>query len=369
MKINKKVFFIAIISILTVTLIFTFSCDIISTAIEDAEKEAGDEYFESFEYYEEISVEEFTGEEIGAQEPSGEIGGKEGSEEAEESPVEFTGEILVKLDEIENNYSLEFRQYLESLEINYLESLLNDDSEIKKEYDLFKWINAFSKNNILFTANENTFPDEWYESPIDAIAESLPEEEIERSKNLVIAALHKYPIDILKNNLKNVYVLKSINFFAVDYGGTNSADAVYLTNSGVATSYADAYIEEAFHHEFSSILFRNYEFLFNEQQWRNINPEGFEYFDESTGGSGAIKEGKDSKEFNAELHKSGFLYQYARSTLENDFNSFAENIFMGNDDFFTVSEKYEKIEMKLDLIVSFYNSINPRFTIDYFKGL
>ncbi len=361
MILNKKIYSFILISTLVVISSFTLSCDTIFTAIEDAEKEAGDA--ESFEYYEEVSVEEFTGEEIGVQEPS------EETADEEESPVKFTGAILKKLDEIEKNYSLEFRQYLESLEKNYLESLLNDDSEIKKEYDLFQWINSFSKNDILFTADENTFPDEWYKSPINAKAESLPEGEMERSKNIVIAALHKYPIEILNYNLKNVYVLKSMNFFGADYGGTNSIDAVYLTNNGVATSYTNAYIEESFHHEFSSILLRNYGYLFNEKQWRDINPEGFEYFDESTGGSGAIKEGKASKDFSSELHESGFLYEYAQSTMENDFNSFAENIFMGNEVLFTVSEQYEKIEMKLNLIVSFYNTIHPQFTIEYFKGL
>jgi len=42
---------------------------------------------------------------------------------------------------------------------------------------------------------------------------------------------------------------------------------------------------------------------------------------------------------------------------------------MGDESFFDTVESYEKLEMKLDLIVEFYNSIEPTFTIEYFKGL
>ena len=74
-----------------------------------------------------------------------------------------------------------------------------------------------------------------------------------------------------------------------------------------------------------------------------------------------------SQEFDPELHEMGFLYEYAGSTSENDFNSFAENIFMGDESFFKTVEGYEKLKAKLDLIIRFYNTINPRFTIEYFK--
>jgi|GEM_PF-1134589 len=370
MRINKKIYSAILILTLVVVLNSTLSCGIISAAIEDAVTDSEDVDSESFEYHEEVFAEEFIEEEIGAQEPADENEAIDKPEDSpEESPVKFTGAILEKLDEVEKQYSSEFRQYLESLEKNYLESLLNNDNEIKKEYDLFQWLDAFFENCILFTTDGNTFPVEWYRSPINAQSENLASEEIERSKNIIIAALKKYPIEVLNHNLKKVYVLKSMNFFGADYGGTNSTDVVYLCNAGIDMGYTDFNMEQSFHHEFSSILLRNSRHLFNEKEWRDINPEGFEYFDESTGGSGAIKEGRASQYFSPEFHKEGFLYEYAQSTLENDFNSFAENIFMRNEDFFTTAEQYEKIKMKLDFIVSFYNSINPRFTIEYFKGL
>ena len=302
-----------------------------------------------------------------------EIKEEELSEEVEdvETTAEAEDPVLKKLDEIEKQYSLEFRQYLESMDKNYLESVLNDNNEIKKEYDLFdfEWRNTFYRDRIVYTADEDTFPAEWYSAEINAKAESLSEGEIERSERIILIALNKYPLEVLKDNLKGVYILKSMNFFGADYGGTNSQDCVYVANDGEDMGYTDIIIEQEFHHEFSSILLFNNRYIFNESGWRQINPAGFEYFDEVTGGAGAIKEGKASQEFDPESHKRGFLYEYAESTLENDFNSFAENIFMGDESFFDTVEGYEKLEMKLDLIVEFYNALDPTFTIEYFKEI
>ncbi|HAJ96062.1 MAG TPA: hypothetical protein DCP02_07505 [Actinobacteria bacterium] len=295
------------------------------------------------------------------------------SPEEEEEIIEVEEELLVeeKLNEVQELYSLEFRLYLESMDDNNLENILGDYKAIKKEYDLFERINTLIKGKIFFTADEDTFPNEWYDSEIGAKAESLSEGEVERSKRIIISALDKYPTQFLKDNLKRVYVLKSMIFFEVNYGGTCSPESksVYLVNNGAKMGNTDIFIEQAFHHEFSSVLFFNYKNIFSKSEWQQINPAEFVYFDEVTGGSGAIKEGKASQVFDPDAHRMGFLYEYAQSTLENDYNSFAENIFMGDESFFDIVEDYEKLKMKLDLIVEFYNALDSTFTIEYYKGL
>jgi len=296
----------------------------------------------------------------------------EAAEEEEQDGETIEAEVEVptfqeKLDEIQQQYSVEFRQYLETLDEDYLETLLDDDNAVKQEYDLFDWRNTFYENNIIFIADGNIFPSSWYGSGIDAKAESLSAGEVERSKSIMMTALEKYPTQLLKNILKNVYILKSMKFYGVNYGGTNSSDSVYVANDGVKMGYTDIVIEKTFHHEFSSVLKNNCGF--DETAWRQVNPAGFVYFDEATGGAGAIKAGKASQVFDPKEHEMGFLYEYAESTPENDLNSFAENIFMGEESFFDIIESYDKLEMKLDLIVAFYNSLDPMFTIEYFKGL
>ncbi len=361
MDITKKNKIYLFISILTIIFLFSFAA-LCNQSGTDTEEE------ETYVSKEEAAAEEVIGdggEEAEEENSTEELGEVEEPVEAEkvEDPV------LIRLDEIQQQYSLEFRQYLESLEKDYLENILSDDNAAKAEYDLFEWRNIFYRDEIIFTADKDIFPGYWYDPEINAKAESLSEGEIDRSRSIIISALDKYPIEVLKDNLKSVYALKSMNFYGVDYGGTNSKASVYVVNVGEDMGYSDICIEESFHHEFSSVLLRKYKQLFDESGWRQINPDGFEYFDEATGGSGAIREGKDSQEFDPELHEMGFLYQYAGSTLENDFNSFAENIFMGEESFFKTVEGYEKLKAKLDLIIEFYNAVNPRFTIEYFKGI
>jgi len=347
MKLNKKIYFVVLILILFLAFNCTSACCIGPIETEEIREEIAGEVTEAVE--EENFTEEF----------------KEVEEPVEAEKAEDP--VLIRLDEIQEQYSLEFRQYLESLEKNYLENILSDDNAVKAESELFEWRNIFYRDEIIFTADKGIFPSTWYDPEINAKAESLSESEIERSRSIIISAMDKYPIEVLKDDLKSVYILKSMNFFGVDYGGTNSETSVYVTNSGEDMGYSDIYIEESFHHEFSSVLLRKYKQLFDESGWRQINPDGFEYFDEVTGGSGAIREGKASKEFDPEFHEMGFLYEYAGSTSENDFNSFAENIFIGDESFFKTVEGYEKLKAKLDLIIRFYNTINPRFTIEYFK--
>ncbi len=344
-----RLYIITAAIILVLFFSFSTACEKESVAVEESAGEIKDIITEEFE--DEVAEEE---------------GEKQAGENERIETEEFTEKE--KLDEIEQTYSIEFRQYLETLDKDYLESLLEDDNAVKQEYDLFDWRNKFYENNIIFTADGNIFPSGWYGSGIDAKAESLSPGEVERSKNIIVTALDKYPTLLLKNNLKNVYVLKSMSFYGVNYGGTNlPPDIVYVANDGVSMGYMDTAIEKTFHHEFSSVL--KYNYGFDETAWRQVNPVGFVYFDEATGGAGAIKAGKASQTFDSKEHEMGFLYEYAESTLENDLNSFAENIFMGEESFFNIVESYDKLKLKLDLTVAFYNSLDPMFTIEYFKGL
>jgi hypothetical protein len=81
-------------------------------------------------------------------------------------------------------------------------------------------------------------------------------------------ALKKYPTSALQKELKAVYFLKSMKFYNIGYGGTNSNDALYLTNNGEMLGYTELYLEQTFHHEFSSILYRNHPSFWMKQYGR-----------------------------------------------------------------------------------------------------
>jgi len=219
---------------------------------------------------------------------------------------------------------------------------------------------------VQFSYTELIFPESWRISPINGRGESLGSEEINRSKHIIDKALRKYPSSILKTNLNAVYVLKSIKFYDVGYGGTNSTGDVYVTNNGTAMGYTDIYVEQTFHHEFSSILIRNYPQLLDTAAWSKINISGFDYNDPENG-VGAIRKNESSQELDTALCAKGFLTQYALSGLENDINTVAQNLFTPSPGFWTIVDSFPRISEKTKKLIQFYNMIDPAFTETFFR--
>jgi hypothetical protein len=219
---------------------------------------------------------------------------------------------------------------------------------------------------IVFSAKGNIFPTPWYSNKTNGKAVSLDTSEYSRSLLIIKKTLLKYPIQVIQQNLQSIYVLNSLEFFGQAFGGTNATRKVYLSNKGIAKGYSDQYIERLFHAEFSSILLRNYKSNFEELKWLKLNPSGFDY---GAGGVAALKKGNDSENYDSKLNKLGFINEYATSSLENDFNSFAKNLFLPKKEFHDVFENNEAINKKRNLIISFYNSIDSSFKKEFFNKL
>jgi len=226
--------------------------------------------------------------------------------------------------------------------------------------------NSLSDNEIKieFSYDNTTFPTSWLSKEINAIAKPLDSSEFERSKRIVLKALSKYPKDLLKKNLAKIYILKEMAFYGQPYGGTNSTAIIYLCNNGVQNGYTDFWIEQNFHSEISSIFFRNYSYMFDKKKWTSYNTSDIEY---GISGVDAIKNGKASLTFDMELNEKGFLNLYATSNIEEDFNSFAENLFLSREGFWEIVNNNKRIEKKMKQIVDFYFKIDKTFTQEYFE--
>ena len=219
---------------------------------------------------------------------------------------------------------------------------------------------------VYFSYTDSPFPTEWQAAPISATAVKMDVAEISRCKTVMTTALKKYPEEVLQINLKALYFFKSISFYNVGYGGTNSTDMLYLTNNGNAMGYTNSYLEQTFHHEFSSILFRNYPALLDTVSWKNANVAGFDYNDPEAG-VGAIRNKQSSQEPDTALCSKGFLTQYACSSLENDVNTIAQNLFRPDEKFWVFADLYPRIRKKVSLLISFYRNISAVFTEQYFR--
>jgi hypothetical protein len=222
---------------------------------------------------------------------------------------------------------------------------------------------------VKFYYNQDIFPESWRTAPINAKGEEIASTEIQRSKKIMIRALTKYPRQTLEQNLNGgVYWLKSLKFFDVGYGGTNSNDALYLTDNGEPMGYTNFYMEETFHHEFSSILMRNYPAFLDTLAWKNANEKSFNYNDPENG-VGAIRNNQSSQELDTMICKKGMLTQYGMSSLENDANTFAQNLFCPTTNFWAIVDHFTMIHKKTILLIGFYHQLSSVFTEDYFRKL
>jgi len=219
---------------------------------------------------------------------------------------------------------------------------------------------------VFYQPEKRMFPCKWRKKRINPEVIRLDTAEIQRMQAILDRSLGKYPSKLLNKNLKAIYVLKSMFFYGLEYGGTYYKRKVYLSNNGIANGYSDAYLEGSFHHEFSSVLLNRHSRSFDKESWQASNPAEFVY---GNGGREALSKNATGLSLDSALFRDGFLNEYSLASLEEDFNCFAEYIFRNDPGFWQAWEISEAIRRKTDIFKNFYNRLDPIFTIEYFKDL
>ena len=206
---------------------------------------------------------------------------------------------------------------------------------------------------------KSMFYESWQTPPISGKATPLKVERISRDFLILQKSLARFPADFLRFYLERIYLLDSLSFYGLSFGGTNDDVTLFLTN---ADHYPPDFLEKTFYHEFSSILLRAHPELLDQAGWKKANPPEFRY---KSGGVQALRKNQHSLRWKKKYHRQGFLAQYATASLEEDFNLFSESLFFSNR-LFTLAEKYPAIRKKLELLLAFYSRLSPLFTREYF---
>jgi len=95
--------------------------------------------------------------------------------------------------------------------------------------------------------NTNIFPKRWENIRINVLASPLVN--YKPTLEIILSELKKYPINVISDNICNIYLMKSLSFKNITAGGTNSRSNIYIANMGVEKGYSDSYIKTTFHHE------------------------------------------------------------------------------------------------------------------------
>ncbi|MDH3475142.1 MAG: putative zinc-binding metallopeptidase [Rhodospirillales bacterium] len=202
------------------------------------------------------------------------------------------------------------------------------------------------------------FPRGWRAAPISATGAQLPLDEVERVLPAIRASLERYPRQLIRDNLSDIYLVSGLTLFGELYGGTYDGSAIYMNSEGAAAGYTESEVRATLHHEFSSILMYGYGFDF--AAWRAINERGFVYPDNALEIIGRA----ESYEFNDALLAQGFLSGYARSNIENDINVMAEWLFTQRAYLQVLAGRYDRIDRKMHIALQFYKAIDPTIEFD-----
>lgn len=208
------------------------------------------------------------------------------------------------------------------------------------------------------------FPRQWSRASIRARATPLPRDRADQARAAVERALARYDPDLVRANLTRVYLVRDLMFAGIQAGGTNSRRRVYVSEPRAGPVDRERQWRRLFHAEFSSVLLRRHRHLFDPAAWARMNIQGFRY---GTSSHAAVRRGLDDIRTNAWTLKQGFLYEYAMSTIENDFNSFAAYLFTDARSLWALAARYPAIAHKLQQTLSFFAALDPAFTVQYFR--
>ena len=109
----------------------------------------------------------------------------------------------------------------ESLDLSPYATILPEGKYIKSK--------VHPNINIVWGQHQEMFNRLWWYAPSKAqITELVEQNKIQTMINTVENALKKYPVELLANELHSIYIVKSLNFFGVPYGGTNDKTRVFV---------------------------------------------------------------------------------------------------------------------------------------------
>lgn len=199
------------------------------------------------------------------------------------------------------------------------------------------------------------------------VVKTLTQAEIDRTRRLISRAASKYPPGFLKKRLDRIYVCGLLSVDDFEYGATYDHRTLYLVDGGATAGFDDRFIEQSFHHEFSSVLMYEPDASFPTEKWNALNPKTFSYK-----GYDAVYNDKhgdiDWEEQRPQWLRMGFVKRYSMTSTEEDLNTVAESIFAGGPKFWRQVDQNPHLKTKIRLAISFYTGLDKWFNEKRFRS-
>lgn len=170
--------------------------------------------------------------------------------------------------------------------------------------------------------------------------------------------LSKYPVELIKKHLSAVFISGQIKSNGIIAGGTVLGSWIYVSADQSNRPLPTQIYANTLHHEFSSILMREYNFP--TIRWVLANKSGFKYPEDKKMiiMAASLKSRADPKDAHL-WHNAGFVHDYGKSSIMNDFNTYAELAMGDPEKLKQLSRQYPRIRLKTSIFVEFYEGLAP----------
>jgi len=183
-----------------------------------------------------------------------------------------------------------------------------------------------------------------------------------RFVRIITPEIKRYAPALIRQHVSTVYCLDKLTIGGGAVGGTYNIaqSSLYLLNkNNVLQRAPSVWIKQVFHHELSSMLMKKHGF--DEGAWRQAAGLAFRYQqDEDPSFGWMILHGYiDPVADTTVFFKRGLLNQYSETGVENDFNTYAQFVFMRPEKMRSLIAQYPPIARKYQVFKDFYLGIDP----------
>ncbi len=172
------------------------------------------------------------------------------------------------------------------------------------------------------------------------------------------AAMAVYPPGFVHRMLRRVAMAGPVSEFGLPVGGFFDGDLIAISYNNVTDPVSASFDTDTFHHELSSLV--RAQVAFNVTSWTAANPPGFHYMDRQAYQRALAEAG--SVDGDAALHMAGFVSAYGRTSLDNDFNTYAEKVFGHAEAFAAEITAFPRMQAKVLQLMTIYEALDDGFT-------
>ncbi len=198
-------------------------------------------------------------------------------------------------------------------------------------------------------------------------SEPVHEKRAVRAKGVILDEMRRYPCHLLLDNLKDVRLAGRLLVGGrPDVIAGIHADgfvALAVNYAGVPTKLACMTVAEKFHHELSSVLYQSHVESLDQAAFEKANPTDFRYSTPSVDDARI----DSMRRYTPKLAERGFLSAYSMTSLQNDVNIIAEELFCNPDTLFEACTQYPRLQVKVSVVLAFYRTLDPLLSEEAFK--